>query len=77
MRIKMLRKNDSGEIEEFYVNSWEEKQLFDTQRKKYRQLEYEVPENNRKQGLRQRQKVARELRVIKKELDNLQTLSLK
>ena len=74
MRIKMLRKNDAGEVEEFYVSSWEEKQLYDTQRKKYRQLEYEVPENNRKQALQQRQKVARELRVIKQELKGIPSI---
>lgn len=69
MRIKMLRKNDTGEVEEFFVHSWEGKQLLDTQRKKYRQLEYGISaEVNRKQALRQRQKLARELRVIKKEL---------
>ncbi|MFD1203750.1 hypothetical protein ACFQ38_01725 [Sporosarcina contaminans] len=43
--------------------------MLDTQRKKYRQLEYGISaEVNRKQALRQRQKLARELRVIKKEL---------
>ena len=71
MRIKMLRRNDAGEIEEFYVSSWEEKQLYDTQRKKYRQLEYEIPESNRKQALQQRQRVARELRVIKHKMVNI------
>lgn len=71
MRIKMLRKNDAGEVEEFYVDSWEEKQLYDTQRKKYRQLEYEVPDANRKQALQQRQKAARELRVIATQIKTL------
>lgn len=71
LRIKMLRKNDAGEIKEFHVNSWEEKQLFDTQRKKYRQLDYEVPDANRKQALRQRQKAARELRVIATQIKSL------
>lgn len=70
LRIKMLRKSEAGEVEEFHVESWDEKQLLDTQRKKYRQLEYEIPDHNRKQALRQRQKVARELRVMKQALDN-------
>lgn len=68
MLIKMLRENDNGEIEVFYVDSFEEKQLLDTQRKKYRTLQMDIPEHNRKQTLRHRQKLARELRLIKQRL---------
>jgi hypothetical protein len=64
----MLRKNENGEIEVFYVDSFEEKQLHDTRRKKYRRLEMEIPDRNKKQALQQRQKLARELREIKKKL---------
>lgn len=71
MPIKMLRKSENGGIETFYVNSFEEKQLHDTRRKKYRQLGYELPETNVKQALQNRQKVARELRVIVEELKNI------
>lgn len=70
LRIKMLREVD-GKIETFYVNSVEEKQLLDTQRKKYRKLDMPINEQNKKQALQQRQKTARDLREIKMKLNEL------
>ncbi|AMQ06724.1 hypothetical protein [Sporosarcina psychrophila] len=64
MPIKMLRKNGDGNIEVFYVDSFEEKQLYDTRSKKYRQLNQNLSETYNKQSLRERQKLARELRVV-------------
>lgn len=72
MKIKMLREVD-GQIETFYVDSVEEKQLYDMQRKKYRKLDVPVDERNKKQILQQRQKAARELRLIKQKMNELNT----
>lgn len=76
MRIKMLRKNDAGETEVFYVDSFEEKQLYDSRRKMWRKLEHDLPESNdakmKKQALHQRQMSARELRVIVTEINKLE-----
>lgn len=72
MKIKMLREVN-GEIETFYVNSVEEKQLYDMQRKKYRKLDMPINENNKKQALQQRQKTASDLRKIKQKLNLLYT----
>lgn len=60
----MLRKKDNGETEVFYVESFEEKQLYDSQRKKYRQLKQPLSKTNTRESLRNRQKLARELRTI-------------
>ena len=68
----MLREVD-GQIETFYVDSVEEKQLYDMQRKKYRKLDVPVDERNKKQILQQRQKAARELRLIKQKMNELNT----
>lgn len=64
MQYKMLRKNERGEVEVFYAGSWNEKQLHDTRRKKYRQLENEVPKPNRKEDYRKRQQIIRDLREV-------------
>lgn len=68
----MLRKNKDGTIEVFYVDNLETKKLLDTERKKERYLKSMViTEANKKNDLRQRQKMARDLRkikVIKKEV---------
>ena len=70
MKIKMLRELD-GQIETFYVETVEEKQLYDMQRKKYRKLEMPINESHKKQSLQQRQKTARELRMIKQKMNEL------
>lgn len=70
MKIKMLREV-GGQIETFYVRNVEEKQLYDMQRKKYRRLDIPIDESNKKQSLRQRQKTARELRLIKQKMNEL------
>lgn len=72
MKIKMLREVDGG-IETFYVDSVEEKQLYDMQRKNYRKLETPINKNNKKQALQQRQKTARNLRLIMQKLNELNT----
>ncbi|WP_445479177.1 hypothetical protein ACULLL_01740 [Lysinibacillus irui] len=62
----MLRKTSDGKIEVFYVDNLETKQLFDTERKKERQLKSMViTETNKKSDLRSRQKMASDLRKIK------------
>ena len=70
MKIKMLREVD-GRVETFYVDSVEEKQLLDTQRKNYRKLDMPINEQNKKEALRQRQRVARNLRKIKIKLNTM------
>ena len=70
MKIKMLREVE-GKIEFFYVWSVEEKQLLDTQRKKYRKLDVPIDVRNKKQALQQRQKIASDLRMIKQKLNDL------
>lgn len=72
MKIKMLREVN-GKIETFYVDSVEEKQLYDMQRKKYRKLDMPINENNKKHALQQRQKTAKELRLIKQKMNELNT----
>ena len=72
MKIKMLREVD-GQIETFYVDTVEEKQLYDMQRKNYRKLDMPINENNKKQTLQQRQKTARNLRLIKQKMNELNT----
>ena len=63
---KMLRKTRDGNIEVFYVDTLEIKQLLDTERKKERALKsIVITENNKKDDLRKRQKTANELRKIK------------
>ncbi|MFS0819679.1 hypothetical protein ABC382_22680 [Lysinibacillus sp. 1P01SD] len=62
----MLRKTSDGNIEVFYVDTLEIKQLLDTERKKERSLKsIVITENNKKEDLRKRQKTANELRKIK------------
>lgn len=62
----MLRKTSNGNIEVFYVENLEAKQLLDTERKKERFLESMViTEVNKKNDLRLRQKMASDLRKIK------------
>ncbi len=63
---KMLRKNEEDEMEVFYTENVQAKQLLDTERKKRRSLSAMViKEGQRKQDLQQRQKLARDLRKIK------------
>ena len=63
---KMLRKNEDGSIEVFYTDDLQTKKLLDTERKKSRTLKAMViSERNKKSDLRQRQKVASDLRKIK------------
>ena len=62
----MLRKNKGGSIETFHVEDLKTKQLLDTERKKERALKsIVITENNKKNDLRIRQKIANELRKIK------------
>jgi len=62
----MLRKTSDGNIEVFYVDTLETKQLLDTERKKERYLKSMViTETNKKNDLRLRQKMASDLRKIK------------
>lgn len=62
----MLRKNKDGNIETFYVEDLKAKQILDTERKKERYLKSMViTEVNKKNDLRQRQKMASDLRKIK------------
>lgn len=63
----MLRKtSDDGKIEVFYVDNLQTKQLLDTERKKERSLKsIVITENNKKNDLRLRQKMASDLRKIK------------
>ncbi|MBU5254191.1 hypothetical protein KQI46_20065 [Lysinibacillus capsici] len=62
----MLRKTSNGNIEVFYVDNLETKQLLDTERKKERFLKSMViTEVNKKNDLRLRQKMASDLRKIK------------
>lgn len=62
----MLRKTSEGNIEVFYVDTLKTKQLLDTERKKERALKsIVITENNKKEELRKRQKIANELRKIK------------
>lgn len=62
----MLHKTRDGNIEVFYVDTLETKQLLDTERKKERSLKsIVITENNKKDDLRKRQKVASDLRKIK------------
>lgn len=68
----MLREVD-GQIETFYVDTVEEKQLHDMQRKNYRKLDMPINEHNKKQALQQRQKTARSLRLIKQKMNELNT----
>lgn len=77
LRIKMLRETENGEIEPFYVDNFEEKQLYDTKRKMRRKLSYDLPAMDdtkmRKQVLHQRQMVAREMRVVIREIKELES----
>lgn len=62
----MLRKTSNRNIEVFYVDNLETKQLLDTERKKERSLKsIVITENNKKNDLRLRQKMASDLRKIK------------
>lgn len=62
----MLRKTSDGNIETFYVEDLKIKQLLDAERKKERFLKsIVITENNRKNDLRLRQKLASDLRKIK------------
>lgn len=62
----MLRKNKDGSIETFHVEDLKTKQMLDTERKKERFLKsIVITENNRKNDLRLRQKLAGDLRKIK------------
>ncbi len=62
----MLRKNKDGSIETFHVEDLKTKQMLDTERKKERFLKsIVITENNRKNDLRLRQKLASDLRKIK------------
>lgn len=62
----MLRKTSDGNIEVFYVENLETKQLLDAERKKERHLKSMViTETNKKSDLRSRQKMASDLRKIK------------
>ncbi|MDM5229639.1 hypothetical protein [Lysinibacillus pakistanensis] len=61
----MLRKTDEG-IEVFYTDNLQAKKILDTERKKSRNLKSMViTEANKKNDLRQRQKMASDLRKIK------------
>jgi len=61
----MLRKTDEG-IEVFYTDNLQTKKILDTERKKSRNLKSMViTEANKKNDLRQRQKMASDLRKIK------------
>lgn len=63
---KMLRKNEDGNIEAFYTDDLQTKKLLDTERKKERFIKTMViRETNKKNDLRQRQKMASDLRKIK------------
>ncbi|MFJ7736392.1 hypothetical protein ACIQ2D_08610 [Lysinibacillus sp. NPDC097287] len=62
---KMLRKTDEGNVDVIYVDL-QTKKLLDTERKKERYLKSMViTEINKKNDLRQRQKIASDLRKIK------------
>lgn len=62
----MLRKTSDGKIVVFYVDNLETKQILDTERKKERSLKsIVITENNKKNDLRIRQKMASDLRKIK------------
>lgn len=61
----MLRKTDEG-MEVFYTDNLQVKKILDTERKKSRNLKTMViTEANKKNDLRQRQKMASDLRKIK------------
>ena len=62
----MLRKNKDGSIETFYIEDLKIKQILDTERKKERYLiSMVITETNKKNDLRQRQRMASDLRKIK------------
>jgi len=62
----MLRKNKDGSIETFYIEDLKIKQILDTERKKERYLiSMVITETNKKNDLRQRQRMANDLRKIK------------
>ena len=61
----MLRKTNEG-IEVFYTDNLQAKKILDTERKKSRNLKSMViTEANKKNDLRQRQRMASDLRKIK------------
>lgn len=69
MKIKMLRTTSDGGVEAYYVDSPRHKKLVDNERKKGRRMNdmsIREGESERKIDLRTRQKLASDLRDIKK-----------